>query len=453
MSSPTDCCGDTARDTLRRALMAAHAASLERARGGAGARDGGGDQTGASAAERADSPPPVNATEAGVSDKAADYTAGMDAGAQAGDAVATAAAVATAQAVLLEADDSVLAASEEAGSSADTAYVKACKGVKRKAEDDVPHAKSSAGKKGKMNCMAALDEAACGAVPDAQEHVADDGPSTEVGVCSRMSVKVKCGAASDKAARGVVGDVQDNMGDVGHAEDVYVAGCKQVKAEAPEASDEASRGALAAVQCNKADDGRGQPKDSKDCEGDVHPAKVDDDSTARESYADQYAADVKAVENIGVSTVPMDVQLAHLQAMTIDHRTLSRLMSLKTDSVDKHLARSSRTYRAAVQWSAKCHLAMNAICAHGRRAPPSTAVASALEAMPVLQALDSAPNKAVDRAGLAATRVEDKAAPSLASAHARGYDDDDVVLVGVTLAEDNLKLTPSKGFAAPAEHS
>jgi len=70
--------------------------------------------------------------------------------------------------------------------------------------------------------------------------------------------------------------------------------------------------------------------------------------------------------------------------------------------------------------------------------------------MPVFQALDSAPNKVVDRAGLAATRVEDKAALSLASAHARGYDDEDVVLVGVALAEDNLKLTPSKGFAAPA---
>ena len=71
--------------------------------------------------------------------------------------------------------------------------------------------------------------------------------------------------------------------------------------------------------------------------------------------------------------------------------------------------------------------------------------------MRVLQPLKSAPNKVVDRAGVAATRVEDKAAPSLASAHARGYDDNDVVLVGVTLAEDNLKLTLSKGFAAPAE--
>jgi len=304
-----------------------------------------------------------------------------------------------------------------------------------------------------MICMAALDKAASGAVPDAQEHVADDGPATDVGMCSRMSVKVERGAASDKAGRGVVGDVQDNMADVGHAEDVYEAGCKQVKAEAPESSDEAARGALAAVQCNRADDDREHPKEAKDCEGDVHRAKVDNDSTARESYTDQYAAAVKAVENIGVSNVPMEVQLAHLQAMTIDHRTLFRLMSLKTDSVNKHLARSSKTYRAAVQWSAKCHLAMNEICAHGRRAPPSTAVASALEAMLVLQALDSAPNKVADRAGLAATRVEDKAAPSLASAHARGYDDDDVVLVCVTFANDNLKLTRSKGFAAPAEHS
>jgi len=69
---------------------------------------------------------------------------------------------------------------------------------------------------------------------------------------------------------------------------------------------------------------------------------------ARESYTDQYAAAVKAVENIGLSNVPIEVQLAHLQAMTIDHHTFSRLMSLKTESVDKHLARSSKTYRAAV---------------------------------------------------------------------------------------------------------
>jgi len=36
----------------------------------------------------------------------------------------------------------------------------------------------------------------------------------------------------------------------------------------------------------------------------------------------------------------------------------------------------------------------------------------------------------------------------------RGGDDDvDVVLIGGTLAKDNLKLTPVKGVAAPAEQS
>ena len=48
---------------------------------------------------------------------------------------------------------------------------------------------------------------------------------------------------------------------------------------------------------------------------------------ARESYTDQYAAAVKAVENIGLSNVPIEVQLAHLQAMTIDHRTFSTHVS------------------------------------------------------------------------------------------------------------------------------
>jgi len=130
MSSGPEICGDAAHGTLRGALLAAHAARLERARGGSSARGGGLDHTGAAAAKRAGSPPPVKvyyATEAGVDDKAVDYTAGMDA--------------------------DVLVASEEAGGRADdkviehcgidteTAYVKAGKGGKRKADDDLPQSK------------------------------------------------------------------------------------------------------------------------------------------------------------------------------------------------------------------------------------------------------------------------------------------------------------------------
>jgi len=440
MSSSPEGCGDAAHGTLRGALLAAHAARLERARGGAGARGGGVDHTGAAAAERAGSPPPVkvyNATEASVDDEAADFTAGMDA--------------------------DVLAASEEAGGSADdkviefcgidteTAYVKAGKGGKRKADDDLPHTKSLGGKKGKMDGTAAFDKAACGAVANARGIVADDGPSTDDGARSRMSVKVEAVSASDEAVRGVVGDVQEDVADVGHAADVDVAGCKQVNAEVAAASDEAARGAMAGVLCNAADDGHGHPMPAKDSE--MLHATGDEESTARESYSDQYAAAVEAVESVGVSGVPLEEQLAHLQAMTIDHRTLYRLMAVKTDAVDRHLARSGKTYRAAVQWSSKCHMAMEALGAHGRRGLPSTSVASALEAMPGLQDLGSAPNTVVHRAGLAAAYGQDTAAPASAGAHAGGNDDDDVVLIGVTLAKDNLKLTPVKGVAAPAEQS
>jgi len=127
MSSSPEGCGDVAHGTLRGTLLAAQTASLERGRGGAGARGGGVDHTGPAATECAGSPPPVNVykpVDAGVDEEAADFTAGMDV--------------------------DVLAASEKAGNSAadkmieycridtGTAYVEAGKGGKRKAANDLP---------------------------------------------------------------------------------------------------------------------------------------------------------------------------------------------------------------------------------------------------------------------------------------------------------------------------
>jgi len=221
MSSSPEGCGDAAHGTLRVTPLAAHAARLELSRGEAGARGEDVDHTDAAGAERAGSPQPVKvdyATEVGVDYEAADFTAGVDA--------------------------DVLVAYEEAGSSAEdkvieyccidteTAYVDAGKGGKRKADDDVPHAKALGGNKGKMDATAALEKAACGAVADVRGLVADDGPAADDGACSRMNVKVEAVAASDQAVRGVVGDVREDVADVGHAADVDVSGCKQVKNEA-----------------------------------------------------------------------------------------------------------------------------------------------------------------------------------------------------------------------------
>jgi len=227
-----------------------------------------------------------------------------------------------------------------------------------------------------MDGTAALDKAACGAVADARGITADDGKSTDEGARSRMNVKVEAVAASVEALRGVVGDLQEDVADVFHAADVNVAGFKQVKAEVAAASDEAARGAMAGVLFNAAGDGHGHSKPAKDSEAEMLHATRDEDSTARESYSDQHAAAVEAVESVGVSCVPLEEQLAHLQAMTIDPRTFSRLMSIKTDAVDRHLARLGKTYRAAVQWSAKCHMAMEALGALGSRGLPSTSVAT-----------------------------------------------------------------------------
>jgi len=235
-----------------------------------------------------------------------------------------------------------------------------------------------------------------------------------------MNVKVEAVAASDEAVGGINGDVQEDVAVVGRAADVDVEGCKQVKVEVAAASDEAERGAIAGSLCNTADDGYGHPMPAKDSDAEMLHATGDEDSSDRESYSEQYAAAAAAVESVGVSGEPLEEQLAHFQPMAIEHRTLSRLMSIKTDAVDRHLERSGKTYRAAVQWSAKCHMAMEALGAHGRRGLPFTSVASTLEAMPGLQDLGSAQNTVVHRAGLAAAYGQDTAAPASAGAHAGG---------------------------------
>ena len=137
----------------------------------------------------------------------------------------------------------------------------------------------------------------------------------------------------------------------------------------------------------------------------------------------------------------------HALQIVPDHHTRSKTPS------EFVVPSSGKTYRAAVQWSAKCHMAMEALGEHGRRGLLSTSVPLALVAMPGLHDLGSAPNTVVHRAGLAAAYGEDTVVPSSAGAHAGDDEDEDVVLVDVSLAEDNLKLTPVKGGATPAEQS
>jgi len=103
------------------------------------------------------------------------------------------------------------------------------------------------------------------------------------------------------------------------------------------ASDEADSGAMTGVFCNAADDAHGHLKPAKDSKTEMLHAKGVEGSTARESYPDKYAAAVEAAESVGLSGVPLEDQLDHPQAITFDHRTPSRLISIKTDAVDRQL--------------------------------------------------------------------------------------------------------------------
>ena len=65
---------------------------------------------------------------------------------------------------------------------------------------------------------------------------------------------------------------------------------------------------------------------------------------------DAYVAAVKAVEDIGTSSFPFEVQLQNLLGPALNHGTVTRLLMYKTLSVDRYLARTGKTYRKAVLW-------------------------------------------------------------------------------------------------------
>jgi len=66
----------------------------------------------------------------------------------------------------------------------------------------------------------------------------------------------------------------------------------------------------------------------------------------------QFEAVMKAVNDIGTVAAPLEAQLAHLQAVTIDDRSRDIL---------KHLWRTGKTYRGALRWAAACDTALDDI--------------------------------------------------------------------------------------------
>ena len=69
---------------------------------------------------------------------------------------------------------------------------------------------------------------------------------------------------------------------------------------------------------------------------------------------DAYVAAVKAVEDMGTSSLSFEVQLQNLRGSALEHGTVPRLLMDKTLSVHRYLARTGKMYRKSVLWCCAC---------------------------------------------------------------------------------------------------
>jgi len=161
---------------------------------------------------------------------------------------------------------------------------------------------------------------------------------------------------------------------------------------------------------------------------------------------DAYVAAVKAVEDVGTSSFPFEVQLQNLRDPALDHGTVMRLLTDKTLSVDRYLARSGKTYRKAVLWAGACVKAMQLMEEDYEGTLALADVAAARKSTATTKA--AAASKWVSgEAGSASAR--DAAcgrSPGGGPAADEGTDSD-VVVVGVSLEKDNLKV-PTASYMA-----
>jgi len=163
------------------------------------------------------------------------------------------------------------------------------------------------------------------------------------------------------------------------------------------------------------------------------------------SRPDELEAAAKAVEDIGTSAAAFETQMDNLRALSAPHYTVMRLLATKTAAVDKHLASAGKTYRTAVRWAAACHKAMSALDKEYQKTLVRAAVASTATAMLPSEAGTAATHvTGRDGAASAAGRTELEAAAASDSV------DSDVILIGISLARDNLKLGTAASTAEDA---
>jgi len=155
---------------------------------------------------------------------------------------------------------------------------------------------------------------------------------------------------------------------------------------------------------------------------------------------DEFEAAAMAVEDIGTSAAAFEAQMNTLRALSAPHYTVMRLLATKTAAVEKHLASAGNTYRTAVRWAAACHKAMSTL-----HMEHQVTLDRSLTAL--LHSEDDTAAKDVagrDGAASAASRTAQGAAV------ASGSVDSDVVLIGVSLSRDKLKVGTAASTAENA---
>jgi len=166
--------------------------------------------------------------------------------------------------------------------------------------------------------------------------------------------------------------------------------------------------------------------------------------------AAQVEAAMKAVNDIGTGTAPVEVQLGHLQAVSINHRKRAILMASKLHYVHKHLFNTAKKCRGALRWAEACDVALDAINGQDAYVLSSTAVASTRAATPSLRKLCSTAPSKKWQACSASTGHAPQAGAASSVQPADGEGEDDVVIVGVPLAGERLKLKTAHNEADSA---
>jgi len=420
--------GDAPLNAFRATLVAAHAATLRRA-----GADGGDDARSSGAVDAATGRP-GDMDEADTERELANDGGGD---LRAVEGVSVAAAVAAAHDVLVQEEATSGGVASNKASQVDGREARdAAHDDERLAFNEAIDVKGGASPGCSPVSGSSLKERGATASGEAGTRTKNKAaPAVSIPVCEGdTKSKGESAAALDEAGTGTKPKAADGLsnGDVVHG--------KKVKVQRETAAG-AAVGATAA--------------DNDDDAGDITAQQVKAAELALDKgyTAAQFEAAMKAVNDIGTVAAPLEAQLANLQAITFDERTRAILMSSKMHYAQKHLWRAAKAYRAALRWAAACDTALDAISGEAEGVLPSTAVASTRKATPCLCKLCSTSLTTEWQAGSVLVGHAHEAGAALRAAAIATDDgdaDDDVVVVGVTLAGNRAVFDPALNKAGRA---